>query len=250
MWAPALGHILARLLTREGTHDLYLRPHFKRGWLFWVAAWFLPGILTLSGMLVYFAVFPAQFDSNFNTLQQLLDRAGSAAGRVLPFTAQTYFLIQLATALILSPILNLVAVFGEEFGWRAYLQPKLMPLGTRKALVITGLIWGVWHWPVILMGYEYGFGYWGAPVVGPLLFLVFTVSLAILFGWLVLRAGSVWPSAIAHGAINGIAALGLIAMNGKPNMLLGPAPNGLLGGLPLILLALFLFLNRKALAAA
>jgi hypothetical protein len=39
-------------------------------------------------------------------------------------------------------------------------------------------------------------------------------------------------------------------MIGKPNMLLGPAPNGLLGGLPLILLALFLFLNRKVLAVS
>jgi uncharacterized protein len=250
MWAPGLGHILTRLLTREGAHDLYLRPKFKQGWPFWLTAWFLPAILTLLGMLVYFAVFPAQYDSNFTILQQALNNAASTTGRVIPITAQTYFLIQLVLAMVVSPIANSLAVFGEEFGWRAYLQPKLMPLGTRKALLVTGLIWGVWHWPVILMGYEYGFGYWGAPVVGPLLFLVFTVSLAIMFGWLVLRAGSIWPSVIAHGAINGIAALGLIAMIGKPNMLLGPAPNGLLGGLPLILLAVFLFINRKALAAS
>jgi len=250
MWAPTLGHILARLLTHEGAHDLFLRPKFRHGWRFWLAAWFIPGILTLLGILVYFAVFPGQFDPNFTTLQQGLNSAASATGRALPFTAQTYFLIQIAIAMLLSPILNSLAVFGEEFGWRAYLQPKLMPLGARKALVFTGLIWGVWHWPVIFMGYEYGFGYWGAPVVGPLLFLFFTVALAIFFGWLVLRAGSIWPSVIAHGAINGIAALGLYAMIGKPNMLLGPAPNGLLGGLPLILLALFLFLNRKALAVS
>ena len=247
MWAPALGHIFTRLLTGEGFHDLYLRLNFKRGWPFWLAGWFLPGILSILGILVYFAVFPAQFDPNFSTLQQALNNATSATGQALPMTSQTYLLIQIVTAMVLGPILNLIAVFGEEFGWRAYLQPKLMPLGTRKAVVITGLIWGVWHWPVIAMGYEYGFNYWGAPVVGPLLFLVFTVSLAILFGWLVIRAGSVWPSVIAHGAINAIAGLGLVAMIGKPNMLLGPAPNGLLGGLPLILLAVFLFLNRKTL---
>jgi len=250
MWAPALSHILTRLLTREGAHDLYLRPKLKRGWLFWLAGWFLPGILTLLGMLVYFVFFPAQFDPNFTTLQQILNRAASTTGRTLPITSQTYFLVQIVQAMVLSPILNLLAVFGEEFGWRAYLQPKLMPLGAPKALVIIGLIWGVWHWPVIAMGYEYGFNYWGAPFVGPVLFLVFTVSIAILFGWMVLRAGSVWPSVIAHGAINGIAAIGLYAMTGKPNLLLGPAPIGLLGGLPLILLAVFLLLNRKALAVS
>ena len=250
MWAPALSNILTRLLTREGAHDLYLQPKFRRGWLFWLAAWFLPGIFTILGLLIYFAVFPAQFDPNFTILQQILDRAASTTGRVLPVTAQTYFLIQIIQALLLSPILNLLAVFGEEFGWRAYLQPKLMPLGTRKALLITGLIWGVWHWPVIAMGYEYGFNYWGAPFVGPVLFLVFTISLAIMFGWLVLRAGSIWPSVIAHGAINGIAALGLYAMIGEPNMLLGPAPIGLLGGLPFILLAAFLLLNPKSQVAS
>lgn len=250
MWAPALANIITRLLTHEGAGDLYLRPQFKRRWRFWLAGWIVPGIITILGMLVYFAIFPAQFDPNFTTLQQILNRAASATGRAMPITGQAYFMIQIVQAVLLSPILNSLAVFGEEFGWRAYLQPKLMVLGTRKALLITGLIWGVWHWPVIAMGYEYGFNYWGAPLVGPLLFLVFTVSLAILFGWLVLRAGSIWPSVIAHGAINGIAALGLYAMTGKSNMLLGPAPNGLLGGLPLILLAAFLLLNRKALISA
>jgi membrane protease YdiL (CAAX protease family) len=241
MWAPALGNIFTRLLTREGAHDLFLWPKLKRGWPFWLAAWFLPGILTILGILVYFAIFPAQFDPKFTALQQILDNAASLTGRTIPITAQTYFLIQIVQALVLSPIVNLLAVFGEEFGWRAYLQPKLMPLGTRRALLVIGLIWGVWHWPVIFMGYEYGFDYWGAPFVGPLLFLVFTVAMAVLFGWLVLRAGSIWPSVIAHGAINGIAALGLYAMIGKPNMLLGPTPIGLLGGLPLILLAAFIF---------
>ncbi len=250
MWAPALGHIFTRLLTHEGAHDLFLRPKLKHGWPFWLAAWFLPGILTILGMLVYFAFFPAQFDPKFTALQQILDDAAKLSGKAIPFTSQTYFLIQIAQAVVLSPILNALAVFGEEFGWRAYLQPKLMPLGTRRALLFTGLIWGVWHWPVIFMGYEYGFDYWGAPVVGPLLFLFFTVSLGILFGWLVLRAGSIWPSVIAHGAINGIAALGLYAMIGKPNILLGPAPIGLLGGLPLILLAAYLFIYLPGIASS
>jgi len=242
MWAPALANIFTRLLTHEGFHDLGLWPKLKRGWPFWLAGWFLPGILTILGMLIYFAVFPAQFDPKFTLLQQTLDNAAKLTGKAIPISAQTYFFIQIAVALFLAPILNCLATFGEEFGWRGYLQPKLMPLGTRRALLLVGLIWGVWHWPVIWMGYEYGFNYWGAPFVGPLLFLVFTVSLAILFGWLVLRAGSIWPAVIAHGAINGIAALGLVVMNGQPNMLLGPAPNGLLGGLPLILLAALIFI--------
>ena len=247
MWAPALANIFTRLITREGFHNLLLWPKLKRGWPYWLAGWFLPAILTILGIVIYFAILPGQFDPNFTTLQTQLNRAAAQTGAAVPVKAQTYFFIVTAQAVFLAPILNLLAVFGEEFGWRAYLQQKLAPLGTRKALLLVGLIWGVWHWPIILMGYEYGFDYWGAPVVGPLLFLFFTVALAIFFGWLVIRGGSVWPSVLAHGAINGIAALGLYAIKGQPNMLLGPAPNGIIGGLPLIALAVFLWLNRKAL---
>ena len=250
MWAPALSHIFTRLLTHEGAHNLGLWPKLKRGWPFWLLAWFMPGILTILGMIVYFVIFPAQFDPKFTTLQQILDNAARLTGHPVPFTAQVYFVIQTMQAMLLAPLLNSVATFGEEFGWRAYLQPKLMPLGARRALVLVGLIWGIWHWPVIFMGYEYGFGYWGAPLVGPLLFLVFTVSVAILFGWLVLRAGSIWPSVIGHGAINGIAALGVYAMIGKPNLLLGPAPIGIIGGLPIFLLAAYVLIAMPGLDAS
>ncbi|WP_423225804.1 hypothetical protein [Candidatus Amarolinea aalborgensis] len=43
MWAPALAHVLTRLLTREGWHDTWLRPHFKQGWRYWLAACQLAG---------------------------------------------------------------------------------------------------------------------------------------------------------------------------------------------------------------
>src|SRR5215211_4943007 len=45
--------------------------------------------------------------------------------------------------------------FGEEFGWRGYLLPKLLPLGEVKVAVIVGLIWGPWHLPVLIAGLNY-----------------------------------------------------------------------------------------------
>jgi membrane protease YdiL (CAAX protease family) len=135
-----------------------------------------------------------------------------------------------------------LATFGEEFGWRAYLQPKLMPLGKRKAMLWMGLIWGVWHWPVILMGHNYGLDYPGAPYLGPLAMIWFTLILGILLGWLAFKADSVWPAVIGHGAINGIASLGLLFSQNEPNPLLGPAPVGVIGGIGFALVALLLWL--------
>ena len=54
-----------------------------------------------------------------------------------------------------------------------------MPLGWRKAMLLIGVIWGIWHWPVIFMGYEYGESYSGHPWLGPLLFIWITFCLGV-----------------------------------------------------------------------
>jgi membrane protease YdiL (CAAX protease family) len=238
MWAPALAHLLTRWITGEGWHNLYLRPRLKQGWPYWLAAWFLPGLLAILGMVIYFALFPGHFDPTLGVLQEMI----SAAGAELPdINLWLIVAVQVVQALLLAPLINSVATFGEEFGWRAYLQPKLLPLGPRKALLWLGLIWGVWHWPIILMGHNYGLEYPGAPFLGPLMMVWFTLVLGIFLGWVTMRGGSVWPAVIGHAAINGIGGLGFLFVRGEPNPLLGPAVAGLIGSLGFTLLAGWIF---------
>jgi membrane protease YdiL (CAAX protease family) len=243
MFGPALANILTRLITHEGKADLLLTPNFDHGrWVYWLLAWVLPGLLTILGTVIFFALFPAYYDPELGLLKQQLAAAGSA-GNISPWLI---LVIQTLQSILLAPLLNAVSTFGEEFGWRAYLQPKLMPLGPRKAVLLTGLIWGVWHWPVILMGYNYGLDYFGAPVLGPLAMVWFTLALGVIFGWLSVKAQSVWPAVTAHGALNGIAAIGILLTKGEPSSLLGPAPTGIIGGLGLTLLALILLLHPRS----
>ncbi|HMQ50784.1 MAG TPA: CPBP family intramembrane metalloprotease [Anaerolineae bacterium] len=246
MWAPALAHLLTRLLTGEGWQRVGLRPKFKRGWPYWLAAWFLPGLLTGLGLVIFFLIFPQSFDPSLTTLRELI----TAAAPEMALSESTLWLIvaaQVVQAMLIAPLINGVATFGEEFGWRAYLQPKLMPLGERKAIVVLGLIWGVWHWPLILMGHNYGLTYPGAPLLGPLAMVWFTVVLSVFLGWVTLKSGSVWPAVIGHGAINGIAGLGVLFVQGTPNPLLGPLPTGLIGGIGLTLFAAWLFFSSNKL---
>ena len=241
MGAPAVAHLLTRLVTREGWHDLYLRPKLRRGWAYWIICWFAPPLLIYLGAAVFFVLFPQYYDSTLGTVRNMLEVApgGQSLARVNPWTV---VISQTLVAVLIAPLINAIPILGEEFGWRAYLQPKLMPLGGRRAILLTGVIWGVWHWPVIAMGYNYGFNYPGAPWLGPIAMIWFTIVFGILIGWATLRAGSVWPAVIGHGALNGMAGIVAFFVQGQPNTLLGPSVVGVIGSIGFAAVTLILFL--------
>jgi membrane protease YdiL (CAAX protease family) len=246
MWGPALANILTRVLTREGWGHAFLRPNFRRGWPYWFLAWLGPVVLTVAGMVVYFLVFPEHYDASMPLVREQLE----ASGVTLNIPSWVYGLLQLPNVLLVGLVINSFFTFGEEFGWRAYLLQKLLPLGPRWAVVISGVIWGLWHWPMIAMGHNYGLNYAGAPWLGILVMTWFTLWLGVILSWLVLRGGSVWPAVIGHAIINAVAGLGMIWVSGQPNLLLGPTAAGLVGGIGFTLAGLILFLWPGALPGA
>jgi membrane protease YdiL (CAAX protease family) len=247
MLAPALAHLLTRIITREGWQGARLRPRINRNWGYWVIAWFGPGLLTIAGMIAFFLLLPRYYDPSLSTLREMIE--ASAPPSVDLAEMNIWFLIgaQVLQAMLIAPVVNGLATFGEEFGWRGYLQRKLMPLGPRKAMLAMGAIWGIWHWPVILMGYNYGFDYPGAPFLGPLAMVWFCLIVGTFLGWLTIKSDSVWPAVIGHAAINGMANLGALFVQGQPNSLLGPLPTGVIGGIGFAVVAAILFWNRRAL---
>jgi uncharacterized protein len=90
--------------------------------------------------------------------------------------------------------------FGEEYGWRGYLLPRLLPLGEIRASVLLGVIWGVWHLPLILAGLNYpGVNVWLAIIV----FTFVTVALTFTYTWFyVASSGSVLVAAVFHASTN------------------------------------------------
>ena len=114
-------------------------------------------------------------------------------------------------------------------------------------MVVMGVIWGLWHAPLIAMGHNYGTEYPGAPWAGILATVWIMFILGTFLGWAVLHGGSVWPAVIGHGAFNGIAGIYVFFMQGTPNTLLGPSAAGLIGSWALAVVALIIFLKRDAL---
>ena len=240
MWAPAAAHVLTRLVTREGWRDLYLRPRWLESWTYLCAAWFVPTLLMVAGAIVFFLIFPGRYDPDLRSATALLRQMGTTEGHAVPMTASEFVAVQIASAAFLAPLINAIATFGEEFGWRAYLLPKLMAFGYRKAMVLMGLIWGVWHWPVIAMGHNYGLHYPGYPWAGMLAMVWFTFQLGILLSWMTLRSRTVWPAVFGHAAINGVAAAPVLFYYGPAMPLLGPAMTGVIAAIPVTILSMWL----------
>lgn len=249
MFFPAACMLLTRIVTREGMGELLLAPRFRGNGRAYLLAYFGPVVLVVLGAAVYYAVFPDKLDWSGGYYRQLLEASG------VPYEAQqavpmrTLLLLQAVQAVLLPGLVNLIPSLGEEWGWRGYMMPKLLKtMGTVPAVLVGGLIWGLWHAPIIALGHNYGVGYPGWPWLGIAAMCLFCIAFGAFLTALTVKTGSCIPAALAHGAFNGSAALGTLVSADGGNPFVGPVPSGILGALPLILAAIFslLWLTKHA----
>jgi len=213
MWGPGIAALIATLAVEKlPFKSLRLNTLGPKRYYLW--AWLLPPVLVILSGLLTILIRTGQLDTEFTLMQQMMAQAGTQ----LPVSTGVLVLIQVAQALLLGPLINIIFTMGEELGWRGFLLPRLMPLGQWKALLISGLIWGVWHVPVIAQGHNYP----DHPIPGILLMIVFCVLLGIIIGWMYLNTRSPWVAALAHGSIN--------AWAGLPYLFLKPGFDSALGG--------------------
>lgn len=116
----------------------------------------------------------------------------------LGFDVSLWMLPLLLVALLVN--VSLTTHLGEEIGWRGYLLPRLEYLGAWAAVLLSGLLHGVWHLPVILLTDLYHPG--GNKLIVVPLFLLSVTLAGVFLGYLRLRTGSVWPAVLGHAAHN------------------------------------------------
>ena len=240
MFFPAIGVLLTRLITKEGFKNVWIRPNFKGNIKTYLLAYFGPGILTFLGILVYFLFFPSHFDPEFGFIAATLEAAGAGA-ETIPMSLSMLMLTQALTGFFLGPIMNFFTCFGEEWGWRGYLLPKMAEkLPALPMLLINGLIWGLWHAPLTAIGHNYGVGYFGFPFTGIAAMCFFCIIVGIFLSYVSMKTKSCIPAALGHGAINSIAALGMYFTKDGGNPFIGPAPTGIVGAIPFIVVAVIM----------
>ena len=194
-----IGVLIAALLVMTAA----ARPAFKTiGW-------------KLGPFWAYVAVFIA-----VSSLVALTVIAAFAVGALKPESTARVSPSMLTVSAPFMLVFTCLFSFCEEFGWRGFLLPKLLPLGVGRALLATGMIWFVWEAPLVWFGMLDGeIGRVNMPLT-LCLHLIGDISIAVAFGYLRLRFSSVYLPAFAHGLLNTIGGLSM-ALLVETNPILG-----------------------------
>ncbi len=232
MWGPGIAAIVATLTSGGSFRDLNLRRLGPKRFYLW--AWLLFPLLTIVSSVVTVLFSIGEFDPNFTMISDMLP-ASEALNPALIVAAQV------GAALTIAPLFNTLFAMGEELGWRGFLLPKLLPLGQWKAILISNIIWGLWHAPAIMQGLNYP----GYPIAGILMMLVFTLLLGTIFSWLYLNTKSPWTPALAHGSVNAIAGLPVLFLMPGFNLALGGTLASVAGWLGLLVFVAWLVASNR-----
>ena len=197
MGAPALAAVAISILYRDSIRNacgLYLG---RKRWI--VLAWIAPLGLTAVMILVGVTVLGQSFTTEYSAFLLELDFTEEEAADTIADVEETgipvaVFLIGLA--LVLGGTLFALAGFGEELGWRGLLLTELAPLGFWKLSLLTGLVWGIWHVPLILLGLQFP----DDTILGIVSFTAATLALSPIYTYLTVRARSVLAATFFHGS--------------------------------------------------
>jgi uncharacterized protein len=199
MWTPALSSAVARLALREGIRDISFRFGGKIGLRSMGIAVLMPLIVGTLAYGIAWSIGLVGFSAITPSPQELA--MSPAAARLAALEPISRFLASVALGATVFTAYGCLWTAGEEIGWRGYMLTRLVTAGVPQPLFVSGLIWAVWHFPLILSG-AYASG--ANPFLSAGLFTIMVIGSALVAGVLRLRSGSVWPAIVLHSAWNSL----------------------------------------------
>jgi len=189
MFFPGISALIVRkFINKESTKNKMMRWGSWKSYL--KVALFIPFLY-----IITYAITGLLYPPDI-TIKTFLNHIGIEK---LPLDPYAFILVLFIFTLVIVPLINFIPALGEEYGWRGYLLPELLPLGRKKALITSGLIWGLWHLPFIFL-----IDYKSYPnkIAGSLVFTALITILGIYIGALALQHKSIFLASFMHGVVN------------------------------------------------
>lgn len=199
MLIPSIANLITRLVTKEGFKNSYLGINFKGNAKYYIASVLVKVIEVIVCVVLIWAVFinDLSFSEAF-PFDNMNIRMGT-------------FLLQLSSAIIV-----FFPAFGEEWGWRGYMMPKLTELMGKPAAIITGgIIWGLWHAPLTVSGHNFGVDYNLYPWLGIVVMCLNCIFFNAFLTLLTEKTKSIYPASFCHMVNNSIGGGIFISMFGS-----------------------------------
>jgi len=207
MWVPALSTIIILSLTASIRGEGGLRRSLKKyglrlgkvAYIFAGAA--IPYIIYGIGCLIAIAM-------GFQVVNPVVEALkGKEIVEKIPLSSEALLVLALLNSLTIGASVNALVALGEELGWRGYLFDELLNVtgSFYKVSIIVGIIWGVWHAPLIVfLGHNYPHH---RDIVGVTFFTVLCVVWSIILCRLKERSESIIPPSVMHGVLNALGGL-------------------------------------------
>lgn len=234
--------LIAVLIARLPFKALGWKPKFSFKYL--LGALIGPQILSWIGAGIFFIFNKDAFGVSLDAyLAMMPAEAGSvfAGAGADPVPVLITVIVMSLTFL---PISQILPSLGEEAGWRGVMYPFLKAkLGPVAGKLTGGVLWGVWHWPLVILGnYFYEGEYFGKPILGPVMICITLCAFGILIDHFYEKTGCIWIPSLMHASMNASAVpLMFMLKSGNQHLsVFGPNCFGLLGCLPVIVLAVIL----------
>ena len=223
MFFPLITVLVLQAIDKEKFNHTGL-VNFKVSWP-WVVAWLLPVVMVLLCIPIN-SLFPGvdlqynseQLINQYHVPEEQQEMVREQLGKMPSYLMVISIVF---SGLIAGITVNAIAAFGEEYGWRNYLVGALREVKFWKAALFIGIVWGIWHFPLIMMGHNYP----NEPYWGILLMVIMCILLGIIELYFVLKSKSMVVAAILHGTINAVAGItiyftlgGNDFLNGMPGL--------------------------------
>jgi len=193
MWWVTVSSVVARLIVRESPRDISFR---WGGWAGTRAVLVATALPLVVGFFAYGMAWSIGL-AHFVGPQLSRDSVGVHFGGT-PVAQFCKFLIVMLTV---GGLWSCKSAAGEEIGWRGYMLTRLIDGGIPAPIFVSGVVWALWHTPLILSG-QYAAG--PRPMLSAVLFVCDVVAMGYIFAWLRLSSGSIWPCIWAHGVWNAV----------------------------------------------
>lgn len=238
MFFPLVCALVIQIIKKEKLGSTGLLK-FKIKWS-WLVAWLLPVVIVAATIIVNSLLDGCELKFHMPPIPGMENLSPEDMAKISAMQNPKVIIITtLVSGLFAGITINAIAAFGEEYGWRNYLVSALKGRNFWVACLFIGVVWGFWHFPLILMGHNY----FVHRTAGVFMMVAMCLVMTPIELYLVLKAKSVYPAAIFHGTVNALAGATVLFISGGSDLINGVA--GLSGIITMAVVTLILFVYDR-----